>query len=185
MTSKFVEIGHISWIEVSKCDPRAKEIAVRHYSFRPVKSRKMGGEVGPPGQKIVMLTRNEKALWGSHRPAPWSGIRRMDGFNGPCCFIFRNEGSDILSSTLIREAVAVTMLKWTEEADGLLTYVAVDHIKSTNSGYCFLQAGFQHIGYTNSRKLGTLRKLVIPTDEIQGCIEEYQWRQKRNGLSSV
>jgi hypothetical protein len=162
----------MNWIEVSKANPRAKRMAMEHYSFHPVKSRPMGKEVGPPGQKIILLTGDGLALWGSHRPAPWSGVKRADGFEGPCCFIFRNQGSPILSSKLIREAVGYTASKWEVSAAGFLTYVAIEKVKSINPGYCFLCAGFKHNGFTISQKLGKLRRLIMPPDEVESCMEE-------------
>ena len=155
------------WREVSKCDPIAKSLAERHYTFVPVKSRKMGREVGPPGQKIVLRIA-EKGVWGSHRPAPWAGVKRLDGFNGPVCFIFRNEGTGIKSSSLIQEAVAYTISHW--GLSEFMTYVGVEHIASSNPGYCFIKAGFIPLpGYTFSRKIGWLRKLIMPIETVVEC----------------
>lgn len=142
------------WVEVSKANPLALRMAGRHYS-----RQKAYHELGPPGQKIVLLSADEKAVWGSHRPAPWTGIKRMDGFDGHSCFIFRNEGSLFLASDLIREAVEYTYSKW-GRAD-FITYVAVDLVHSSNPGYCYLVAGWKPDGYTQSQKLGRLRRLVL------------------------
>jgi len=64
-----------------------------------------------------------------------------------------------MSSDLIREAVALTEQRW-GPAD-FWTYVAKDKVESSNPGYCFLAAGFEHDGWTESQKLGTLRRLVL------------------------
>lgn len=118
----------------------------------------MAHEIGPPGQKIVLLTDDNKAVWGSHRPAPWAGITRADGLEGSFCFLFRNEGYDVcLSSDLVREAVVLTQERW--GVSDFWTYIGADHVPG-NPGYCFLQAGFQHDGWVQSQKLGRLRRLV-------------------------
>ena len=148
------------WVEVSKCNPQARRMVDRHYTYRPVKSRPMGKEVGPPGQKIILLTPEGKAVWGSHRPAPWAGIIRQDKFEGHTCFIFRNEGSPYLSSDLIKEAVTITIERW--GVAPFQTYIAVEKVASVNPGYCFLKAGFEHDKYVTSRKLGKLRRLILP-----------------------
>lgn len=155
------------WNEVSKCNKLARAMADRHYSYRPLKGRQRGPEVGPPGQKIVMLTLDEKAVWGSHRPAPWVNIKRSDGIDAWCCFIYRNEGTGVASSSdLIKEAIVITTQRWGIAPEGFLTYVAVDKVQSSNPGYCFLLAGFEPAGYTMSNKLGKLRRLIMPPDVI-------------------
>mgnify|MGYP001611601067 CR=1 FL=1 len=154
------------WVEVSKCNPQARRMADRHYSYCAPLNRPRGPEVGPPGQKIVLLTSDCKAVWGSHRPAPWTGLKRADGIDAWCCFIYRNEGYPLAkSSDLIREAVSLTIGRWGLAPQGMVTYVAVDHVKSSNPGYCYLQAGWQHDGWVQSRKLGKLRRLVLPPEK--------------------
>jgi len=157
------------WTEVSKCDSRARAFANRHYTYRPVKSRPMGKEVGPPGQKIVLLSYDSKAVWGSHRPAPWSGIKRLDGFEGASCFIYRNEGCPVVSSTLIREAVGLTAIKW--GICDFLTYVGVEVVDSEVPGYCFIQAGFKaQKGFVHSSKIGWMKKLIMPSRKVSECL---------------
>ena len=162
----------MNWRQVSKCDPIAKAIAERHYTVIRIKSRPMGKEIGPPGQKIVLLTLNNEAIWGSHRPAPWAGIKRSDGFEGATCFIYRKEKEcAVPSSLLIREACAYTVSHW--GLSEFLTYVGIEHIESQNPGYCFIQAGFiPQPGYTYSSKIGWLRKLIMPLTEISNCLLE-------------
>ena len=149
------------WVEVSKANRHARRMADRHYSFQGGPERQMSHEVGPPGQKIIFLTEDGKAVWGSHRPAPWAGITRADNLSGHFCFIFRNEGyRPIRSSELIKEAVGRTIDRW-GEAD-FWTYIGAEHVESANPGYCFLVAGFEHDGWVTSSKLGRLRRLKLP-----------------------
>jgi hypothetical protein len=152
------------WDVVTKSNPVAIALADDHYSRQTPGSR----EIGPPGQKLVLLSHDHKAVWGSHRPAPWTGIQRMDGFAGHNCFIFRNTGA-VLSSDLIREAVGITALRW-----GLapfLTYVAVDHVRSTNPGYCYIQAGFVRAGYRNQTKLGRMARLEMDIATVAQALD--------------
>ena len=155
----------MDWVEVKKTDKAAIALADRHYSRQKPGSR----ELGPPGQKILLLTDSNDAVWGSHRPAPWAGVKRMDGFEGHCCFLFRNEGP-LLSSTLIREAVAFTAALWGVAA--FITYVAVNKVKSPNPGYCFLKAGFHRVGYRDKTKHGLMARLEMDASEVGGCLEE-------------
>jgi hypothetical protein len=64
------------------------------------------------------------------------------------CAAFRNE-SIILSSLLIEQAVAVSLflLKILPPL-GFITFVNATKIKSSNPGYCFKRAGWEHVGFT-------------------------------------
>ena len=146
-----------NWFEVLKTDVRARKLADNHYS------RQTPGAPGfsPPGQTVVLITEDEKAVWGSHRPAPWTGLKRADGFEGHCCFIYRNEGScSGLSSDLIGEADGLTAIKW--GIAPFLTYIAVEKVRSVNPGYSYKLAGFKHVGFIKSSKHGKMAKLVMP-----------------------
>lgn len=156
----------MNWIEVKKTDKRALALADRHYSRQKPGSR----ELGPPGQKIVLLLPDESAVWGSHRPAPWANIKRMDGFEGHSCFLFRNEGAT-LSSILIREAVAYTASAW-----GLapfLTYVAINKVQSINPGFCYKAAGFKYIRTRLKTKHGPMARLEMDLAHVVDCLAEY------------
>jgi len=112
----------------------------------------------PPGQTIVLVTPDRKAVWGWWRPDPTSGIKAMNGLDGLTCTIFRNEGP-ILSSTLILDAeLAVREFGLDVGPDGLLTYVWDKKIRSSNPGYCFLMAGWKKIGRSADGKKTLLQK---------------------------
>jgi hypothetical protein len=153
------------WREVSKCDKQAIRFAQPHYSIQTPNAR----ELGPPGQKIVLMGEDGKALWGSHRPAPWAGIKRMDGFEGHSCFIFRNDGGP-QSSRIIREAIAYTAAKWGLAA--FITYVAIEKVASRNPGYCFLVAGFRKVSVKQKTKHGKMLRLEMDADEVRCCVDE-------------
>lgn len=154
------------WQHVSKCDKRACEFAKPHYSRASPDSK----ELGPPGQKIVLLGEDSKALWGSHRPAPWAGIERIDGFKGHSCFIFRNDGGP-LSSTIIRQAVAITALIWGPAA--FITYVAINKVKhKRDPGRCFIKAGFKRVALKQKTKHGPMLRFEMDEAEVARCIME-------------
>jgi hypothetical protein len=69
--------------------------------------------------------------------------------------LFRNEHGP-RSSDLIREAIAVTRAKWTVPPEGIVTFVdptAVPGVRRRGEmiyGYCYLKAGFHHVGFTKA-----------------------------------
>jgi hypothetical protein len=174
------------WYEVHHMDVRARLMADRHYS----RQKPGTPEFTRPGNKIVLLhfgdDGNPVALWASQRPDPDSGISRSDGLDAWDCSIFRNEGARVLSSELIREAVAITWGKWgnVPPLDGFITTVDPKHVKPTMVrgrpvwGYCFLRAGFVDIGRTKKRNL-----VLLQFDLAQLCqVEPVQPRSEQIGL---
>jgi hypothetical protein len=135
------------WIAIRDGDPRALGLFGRHYSakknakWRSVSRRRShdGGRIVGPGERIVLLTADSSALfvWRKEKPE-----YRMDGQKGVNCAVFRNEGS-VLSSVLIREADQLAWQEWPGERH--FTYVDPREIRSTNPGYCFLQAGWTRL----------------------------------------
>jgi hypothetical protein len=125
------------WERTTKGDPSAVALADRHYSRR--RHGRKGGQVGPPGRLLVLMTPCRRALWVSHWPDPRLALDGLDAWR---CSIFRNEGAG-LSSELIRAAMVRTAQHWVERpADGWVTFVEVDEVRSTNPGFCYLQAGW-------------------------------------------
>ena len=142
------------WVRVPKFDPQAVTIADRHYSRRKPGS----GQFMPPGQTLVLVGKDGRAVFGWWRPDPASGITAMNGLDGWTCTIFRNEG-DRLSSELILEAEAALA-----EAgvgcgpDGMLTYVWGVKVRSANPGYCFRMAGWTRVGLSADGRKTLFRK---------------------------
>lgn len=155
------------WREVSKCDRFAISFAAPHYSI----AKPLSAELGPPGQKIVLFGEDCRALWGSHRPAPWAKLKRMDGFKGHSCFIFRNDGGP-QSSGIIREAVAITAMEW--NLAPFITYVAIDKVKrKRDPGRCFIKAGFRSTGRKEKTKHGPMLRFEMDESEVQRCVQEF------------
>jgi hypothetical protein len=67
--------------------------------------------------------------------------------------LFRNE-SDYRASDLIRQALIETKLEWTPPPLGMVSFVDPKHVPpvrrrgETIYGYCYLMAGFKHVGFT-------------------------------------
>ena len=75
------------WYVTTKFDGDAASLADRHYPRRKVGAR----QFMPPGQTLVLVTADSLAVFGWHRPDPAAGVKRLDGLDGWCCSIFRNE----------------------------------------------------------------------------------------------
>lgn len=131
------------WFFSHQADPRAVPLADRHYSRVRTGTR----QIAPPGRMLVLLTEQAQALWISSWPYPEMLMRTWCP-TAWMCTLFRNE-SHLLSSELIREAVAATRWYWGEPpVDGMVTIINQHKVKSVNPGYCYKKAGFAHIGYT-------------------------------------
>jgi hypothetical protein len=95
----------------------------------------------------VLLTGNADALWVTSWPFAeyvkhaWAGAW--------VCSLFRNEG-DVLSSELVREAVAATLAHYGEApALGMVTFVDAGKVRrKRDPGRCYLRAGFARVGET-------------------------------------
>lgn len=141
-----------TWQRRTKGDRAARALADRHYSRQAVGA----AQIGPPGRLLVLVTPCERALWVSHHPLPEVVLDRLDAWR---CSVFRNEGAG-LSSELIRSAMAVTAQLWASHlpADGWITWVDPDAVRSTNPGYCFLRAGWaRDPSWRPARPTGLLR----------------------------
>src|SRR5262249_12320336 len=117
------------------------ELYERHYSARRYADGRERDLFVGPGQKTVLLTRDRDAVFA------WRKFHDDSGQHGVCCAVFRNEGP-LLSSELIREAMAIAWLRWPGER--LYTYVDPAEVRSPNPGYCFKQAGWRTAGRTKT-----------------------------------
>jgi hypothetical protein len=138
----------VYWVISHDMNPIAQKLADRHYSRENPGSRK--GFIGP-GEKIVLLSSDGKALFAWCRQNPELRLDHIDGVN---CTIFRNESS-VLSSKLILEAEKFAHDRW--PGLKLFTYVSKAKVKSKNPGWCFMKAGWKPTG---ENKSGELRLLI-------------------------
>lgn len=112
----------------------------------------------PPGQTIVLLTKDADAVWGWWRPHPTSGIKSMNGLDGWTCTIFRNE-SPVKSSALVLAAEQALYDAGVDVGpDGLITYVWDKKVRSSNPGCCFKLAGWRTTGRSADGKKTLLQK---------------------------
>lgn len=128
-----------NWRGVKDGNPIALEMYNRHYSAYHYKDGRIRKLFCGPGEKIVLLTANNDALF------VWRKFIDDSGQKGVNCAVFRNEGN-LLSSMLIKEAVDIALRRWTGER--LYTYVNPRKIKSSNPGYCFQVVGWRKCGKT-------------------------------------
>ena len=128
-----------AWVRVKDGDDRARALYRCHYSHRAYKDGRNPMQFVGPGEHIVLLTPDCKALF------IWRKFKDDSGQVGVNCACFRNEGRR-LSSELILEAEDWAWHRWSTER--LYTFVNPDRIRSTNPGFCFLSAGWRKCGYT-------------------------------------
>jgi hypothetical protein len=178
----------MNWIVTNTVDPAVRVLADRHYSRQTPGSRRFvqSGKClvlkVPGGRtewaalvlngKVVSAEQVEAAQagWVTHWPIAeyvrhaWAGAW-MNQF-------FHNE-SDILASTLIKEALIKTVQEWGDPPDlGLVTMVDPTKVKrSRKIGFTYLKAGFEHVGETKSPP----KKMVfqITPDKIDALMHEH------------
>jgi len=148
------------WTLTNRADITVARLADSHYSRQTIGSR----QFSPPGQVIVLRLGDDifraSAGWVWHRPAQGKASR-MDGYDGFYnCSFFRNE-SPILSSVLIQEAIQWALKVWGNPVKGFDTYVWPAKIKSSNPGYCYLQAGWLKDGWSKDGLKRRLYKMLI------------------------
>ncbi len=143
-----------------------------HYSRRTPGSKTFTGV----GQEIVLVTECARAVWACvrQRTPARRGTGDSRGRIGIADegtrfvwrnMIFRNLGAG-LSSDLIAAATAETYLRWIERygalpPERLRTEIGVEAVESSNPGYCYLKAGWEHDRWTRGK-----RYLWAPPREI-------------------
>jgi len=104
------------WALSHRADPIARDIADRHYNRQKIGTP----QFVPPGRCLVLLS--DGALWVTSWPYPEFVKHAWAGAWVNSCF--RNESRQVLSSELIREAVAATRAYWGEPPPlGMITFV--------------------------------------------------------------
>ncbi len=137
------------WIQIKDGDIRGLKLFEKHYSKYHYKDGRKPKRFVGPGERIVLLGKNNDALF------VWRKFISGDGQEGVNCAIFRNESSH-LSSMLLNQAESIARNKWPD--DRFYTYVNPKKIKSKNPGYCFKVNGWTVAGITKARKLLILEK---------------------------
>lgn len=144
------------WCLTRDGDPQALDLFRRHYTCKHPE-RKLGrgnaNRFAGQGETIVLIESHGRALCVWNRQA-----HRLDKQIGVCCSVFRNE-SPVLSSQLIREAVAVAADRWPGRR--LFTFVDAAAVRSSNLGACFRAAGWQPCGRSAARSLLILEHIPL------------------------
>jgi hypothetical protein len=135
--NSYLFIDDKPWRMVKDGDPVGLSIYQRHYSCYHYKDGRIRKLFCGPGEKIVLLTIDDSALF------VWRKFIDDSGQKGIYCAVFRNEGQ-FQSSYLIKEAVKIVWRRWPGER--LYTYINAKKIKSSNPGCCFLKAGWNKCG---------------------------------------
>lgn len=161
------ENGPMLWELSWRTDPRARQLADRHYNRQKIGSP---GFV-PPGRCLVLYSILGDAFWVTSWPFvqyvrhAWAGAW--------ICSAFRNEGS-VLSSHLIRQAVSATRWKYPEPPElGMVTFVNAGKVRrKRDPGRCFLRAGFRNVGKTK----GGLIALQLLPDQMPAPCAPLRWK---------
>lgn len=129
------------WYLTKDGDRACIELYERHYSAPVYADGRERSQFVGPGEHIVLRTFDADALFVWRRFID-DAIPKQHGIN---CAVFRNE-SPILASELVRQADAIADFAWPGARH--YTYVNAALIRSTNPGFCFLQAGWEVCGKT-------------------------------------
>lgn len=143
---------HISY----RVDPRARKIADRHYNRQKIGA----SQFVSPGRCVVLVTA-KGALWVTSWP--FAEYVKHQWAGAWICSCFRNE-SQVLSSLLIREAIAATRYIWPDVPElGMVTFVDQTQVrKKRDWGRCYRKAGFVPCGTTK----GGLFALQLTADKM-------------------
>jgi hypothetical protein len=148
------------WRKSDRFDREALPMADRHYNRRKIGSP----QFVPPGRCFVLRAACNRALWVTSWPFAqyvrhaWPGAWVNS--------LFRNEGAGT-ASKLILEAIAITRSIWKPPELGMITFVDTKHVPPVMRrgqpiyGYCYLKAGFRHVGFT---KGGLWAWQMLPED---------------------
>lgn len=151
------------WSISNRADPRARELADRHYN----RQKPGTPQFVPPGRCLVLYAETEKgkAFWVTSWP--YAQYVRHAWPGAWVCSAFRNEGAGI-ASNMIREAVAATIAFFGEPPGiGMITFIDTKKVKPTmvhgapTWGRTYELAGFKRVGKTKS---GLLAFQLLPED---------------------
>lgn len=153
------------WTDSHRFDKLALPLADRHYN----RQKPGTPQFVPPGRNVVFVSGDPvSALWVSS----WPLYARHDWEGAWINTLFRREGGP-QASTMIRSAVARTFEKWPDIPElGMVSFVDPSHVPPVIVrgeriyGYCYLKAGFEHVGFTKTRKLWVWQ--MLPSG-IKGC----------------
>jgi hypothetical protein len=139
------------WWLTKDGDRECLDMYEKHYSAYQYKDGRKRKLFAGPGEKVVLRTKAGSALF------VWR--RFIDG-SGECginCAVFRNE-SHYLSSELIQQADKIADRIWS--CCRHYTYVSASKIRSTNPGFCFINAGWKRLKRRTKGGLIILERVI-------------------------
>ena len=140
------------WQLSHRADPPALRIADRHYN----RQKPGTPQFVPPGRCLVLTAPD--SVWVTSWPFAEYVRHEWPGAWINSCF--RREGGDVVASEMIRQAVAATRWRWEPPQLGMVTFVDREKVRGKRDpGYCYLKAGFRHVGET---KGGLLAFQMLP-----------------------
>jgi len=151
----------LSW----RADPVARLVADRHYNRQAVGA----AQFVPPGACVVLRSEQARAVWVTSWPRPEYVMHQWRGLWVNT--LFRREEGGGRASEMIRAAVAATRALWAPPPGGLITFVDSREVPGVMVrgeriyGFCYLKAGFEHVGFTATEELWAwqLRPERMPT----------------------
>jgi hypothetical protein len=136
----------VRWCISHRFDKEALPLADRHYNRQKIGSP----QFVPPGRCVVLKSGHPvDALW----VTSWPKYAQHQWTGAWINTLFRKEGPGE-ASEFILEAIAATRSRWEPPELGLVTFVNPKFVKPVHRrgeaiyGYCYLKAGFSHVGYT-------------------------------------
>lgn len=167
------------WVRVPKGDVRCRKLADRHYT----RQRPGHPQWTRPGYTHVLYASDQygEAVWCWWRPKWEAGVERGDKLRCIECTIFRREGLAILSSDLVRAAVAALDTAQARQdlaldvcgpiSDGLITGIGSQETsrgrsKHSPPGKCFRDAGWTDFDHKPGRADVWLRCMHTQESEM-------------------
>lgn len=151
------------WQKSNRADPRAREIADRHYN----RQKPGTPQFVPPGRCLVLYAETEtgKAFWVTSWP--FAEYVKHQWAGAWVCSAFRNENAGV-ASEMIKQAVAATIAHFgAPPPQGFITFIDRKKVKPTmvhgnpTWGRTYELAGFKPVGET---KGGLLALQLLPED---------------------
>lgn len=150
LSTVYEDIGCSHWLlsAQGKYDRIGCQLVRFHYSRRKPDSP----QFMPPGETIVLVSRDQLSVWGWWRPHPRSGIVAMNKRDGWTCSVFSRHGGPLASELVLDAERALALLTAAGRTaapcgpDGMMTYVARRKVQSPNPGYCYKVAGWAKVG---------------------------------------
>ena len=145
------------WAVSHRADQKARAIADRHYNRQKIGSP----QYVPPGRCYCLVA--DEAVWVTSWPFAeyvkhqWGGAWVNS--------LFRKECPKPRASDWIRAAVAATRAVWEPPTLGIVSFVDPRHTPGVVMrgqrihGYCYLKAGWRHVGFTHKDRLWVWQQL--------------------------